>query len=84
MRPGRTILLVAVLLSFVAAASANMPGSFQPLLGGAPLSCTGGTVTTSGGNTIHTFTSGSNLVCTGSGSANYLVVAGGGGSAWPP
>jgi hypothetical protein len=37
----------------------------------------GGTVTTSGGNTIHTFTSSGSL--TGAMALNYLVVAGGGG-----
>jgi len=43
-------------------------------------SATGGTITTSGGNTIHTFlTSGTFTVLSGSKSVNYLVVAGGGG-----
>src|SRR5690349_15715621 len=44
--------------------------------------CTGGTITTSGGNTIHTFTSSGTLDCTGAGgtqTANVLVVGGGGG-----
>lgn len=39
----------------------------------------GVTPTTSGGNTILTITSSGNLVCTGSGPLNYLVVGGGGG-----
>ena len=45
--------------------------------------CTGGTVTHSGGNTIHTFISNGTFDCTGTGggSADYLVVAGGGGGA---
>ena len=41
---------------------------------------TGGTVTYSGGKTIHTFTSDGNLVVTASGNVDYLVVAAGGGS----
>lgn len=43
--------------------------------------CTGGTITHSGGNTIHTFTSNGSLDCTGIGGGNVkaLVVGGGGG-----
>lgn len=45
-----------------------------------PASATGGTITTSGGYTIHTFTSGGTFtVSGGSLSVDYLVVAGGGG-----
>jgi hypothetical protein len=42
---------------------------------------TGGTVTTSGGNTIHTFTSSGTFALAGGAGANmdYLIVAGGGG-----
>lgn len=40
---------------------------------------TGGTVTNSGGNTIHTFTSGGTFTFFGSGNVSALVVAGGGG-----
>lgn len=43
--------------------------------------CTGGTITHSGGRTIHTFTSSGTFNCTGSGTttASVLVVGGGGG-----
>lgn len=43
--------------------------------------CSGGTITYSGGKTIHTFNTSSTLVCTGLGTQNVeiLVVAGGGG-----
>lgn len=44
-----------------------------------PVVCTGGTVTSSGGKTIHTFTSSGTFSCDGSVTANVLVVAGGGG-----
>ena len=62
---------------------ANMPGTFQPVLlaqtgGVSPLNCTGGTITASGSNRVHTFTSSGSLVCTGVGTINYVVVAGGG------
>ena len=42
-------------------------------------SATGGTITTSGGYTIHTFTSFGTYTPNGSGNVEYLVVAGGGG-----
>ncbi|MBU6338572.1 MAG: hypothetical protein KGQ36_01160 [Rickettsiales bacterium] len=42
--------------------------------------CTGGTVTSSGGITIHKFTSSGTLICVIGRSAKVLVVAGGGGS----
>ena len=42
------------------------------------LSATGGTITTSGNYTIHTFTSSGTLTVTGSGEVEYLVIAGGG------
>ena len=42
-------------------------------------SATGGTITTSGAYTIHTFTSSGTLTPNQSGTVNYLVVAGGGG-----
>lgn len=50
------------------------------LIGGTitPLSATGGTVTTDGSYTVHTFTSSGTLDVTGSGDAEILVVAGGG------
>ena len=40
---------------------------------------TGGTVSTSGGNKIHTFTSPGTFSVTGNGSVQYLVIGGGGG-----
>ena len=44
---------------------------------------TGGTITYSGGNTIHTFPTGStNFVVPDSGNVNWLVVAGGGGGGY--
>ncbi len=49
---------------------------------GSSPSCTGGTSTTSGSKTVHTFTtvgSNSSLVCTGSVTITYLIVGGGGG-----
>ena len=49
------------------------------IVGGPP---TGGTITTSGGNTIHTFKladTGTNFAVTGTGTVEVLVVAGGGG-----
>tara|TARA_R100000152_G_C6771943_1_gene198621 strand:+ start:91 stop:1782 length:1692 start_codon:yes stop_codon:yes gene_type:complete len=43
-------------------------------------SATGGTVTTSGGNTIHTFSSDGNFVVSGAaGTIDYLIIGGGGG-----
>jgi len=41
--------------------------------------CTGGSITHSGGYTIHTFTVGGTLTCSSSFTADVLVVAGGGG-----
>ena len=76
--------VVAPWLLLLSAAQANMPGtsmflaSYQ-VTGSAALDCTGGTITTSGVNRIHTFNSSGTLTCTGSGTANYLVAAGGGG-----
>ena len=52
------------------------------LVGGAagPISATGGTKTTSGDYTVHTFTSsGSLVVASGAGNVEYLVIGGGGG-----
>ena len=52
--------------------------------GPVPFSATGGTVTTAGGKTIHSFTSpgpSTFTVTSGSGTVEYLVVAGGGGNA---
>ena len=39
----------------------------------------GGTITTSGGNTIHTFTTSGTFTPNRDGTVNYLVVGGGGG-----
>jgi hypothetical protein len=41
--------------------------------------CTGGTITYSGGKTIHTFNASGTLTCSSGGDIEYLVVAGGGG-----
>ncbi len=46
-----------------------------------PFSATGGTVTTSGGYTIHTFTSSGTFTANQAGNVDVLVVAGGGGGA---
>ena len=57
-------------------------GVASNLVGGAagPISATGGTKTTSGDYTVHTFTSsGSLVVASGSGNVEYLVIGGGGG-----
>ena len=79
----RRIFIVLAAMALIPAASANMPGTLQPLLvSGAKVSCTGGSVSTSGGNTIHSFSSSSSLVCVGTGDATYLIVAGGGGGSW--
>jgi hypothetical protein len=43
------------------------------------VSATGGTITTSGGYKIHTFTSSGDLVVNSGGEVDYLIVAGGGG-----
>src|SRR4051812_41238081 len=60
---------------------ANMPGTFQPILlassGLGPLlNCSGGTISVTTTKRIHVFNSNSSLVCTGSGSASYAVIAG--------
>jgi len=48
-----------------------------------PITATGGTVTLSGGKTIHTFTSsGTFNVVSGTGTVEYLVVGGGGGAGY--
>ena len=59
-------------------------GTFKATLMGAAagggFSATGGTITTSGDYTIHTFTSSGNFVIeSGEASIEYLVIAGGGG-----
>src|SRR5882672_6040876 len=41
------------------------------------LNCTGGSQTTSGPNTILTFSSNSTLICTGSGTLTYLIIGAG-------
>ena len=45
-----------------------------------PVSATGGTKTTSGNKTIHSFTSPGNFVVSNGGPVNYLLIAGGGGA----
>ena len=55
-----------------------------PAVANTPFTATGGTKTTGGGYTIHTFTStgaATFVVNTGVGNVEYLVVAGGGGGA---
>lgn len=42
------------------------------------VNCIGGTITTVGANTVHTFTASGNISCVTAKSINYLVVAGGG------
>jgi hypothetical protein len=46
-----------------------------------PFSATGGTITTSGGYKIHTFTSSGTFTASTAGTVEYLIVAGGGGGA---
>lgn len=48
--------------------------------GGRIQESTGGSITTSGGYRIHTFTSSGSFYAEGSGTVEYLVVAGGGGA----
>ena len=43
------------------------------------MSATGGTITYSGGYTIHTFTSNGDFTVTSDGVCDYLVIGGGGG-----
>ena len=51
---------------------------------GSPFSATGGTITTSGAYTIHTFTTSGTFTPLRSGTVDYLVVAGGGGGGQNP
>ncbi len=67
--PAIALVLLLVLISYPYGSQAS-----------APVVATGGTITTSGENTIHTFTSsGTFTVTSGYGAVSYLVVAGGGG-----
>lgn len=68
--------VISILASFILSLSLTLPYTVF-----AASDCTGGTITYSGGNTIHTFTSSGTLDCTvaGSGTAQALVVGGGGG-----
>jgi len=61
------------------------PCTYTATAAASALGCTGGTSTTSGSKTVHTFTTVgvSSLVCTGSGTLTYLVVGGGGGDFAP-
>src|SRR5262249_35650817 len=67
--------------AFVAAVAGAAYGQFfnPPLVFSANVDCTGGTITHSGGNTIHTFSANDTLACTQTKTAHILVVAGGGG-----
>jgi hypothetical protein len=58
--------------------------SFLPIPQAQALQATGGTITYSGGNTIHTFTSSGTFTVTSAGDVEYLVVGGGGGSSHVP
>jgi hypothetical protein len=72
--------IVVLLLVFGLSATqlrALVPGTVQPLML-QKLACTGGTITSSGGKTIHTFTTSGTLSCQGSGSLQYMVAAAGG------
>ena len=53
--------------------------SFLPIPQAHATQATGGTITYSGGNTIHTFTTSGTFTVTTAGDVDYLVVAGGGG-----
>src|ERR1700744_80509 len=80
----RSATFVVAWLLTISPSSANMPGTFQPLMlsgTGTPISCSGGTHTVAGGRNIFTFTASGTFTCTGTGSflVDYLVVAGGGG-----
>jgi hypothetical protein len=57
----------------------NTSGALGEIVGMGHFSGSGGTVTTSGSNKIHTFTSSGTFTATGNGVAEVLVVAGGGG-----
>src|SRR6185369_11447825 len=75
------ILAALMIVAQTCSVTANMPGTFQPLLlaqavTASTLSCAGGTITTAGGSRIHTFTASGTLTCTGSGIASYLIVGG--------
>ena len=52
---------------------------WQKAITGIPFTATGGTITTSGAYTIHTFTSSGTFTPAIAGTVDYLVVAGGGG-----
>jgi hypothetical protein len=54
-------------------------GTDWKLMNVPPFNATGGTITTSGAYTIHTFTSSGTFTPNGDGNVDYLVVAGGGG-----
>jgi hypothetical protein len=53
--------------------------AWQKSITGIPFTATGGTITTSGSYTIHTFTSSGTFTPAIAGTVDYLVVAGGGG-----
>jgi hypothetical protein len=56
-------------------------GTAWKLMSDLPFTATGGTITTSGGYRIHTFTSSGTFTPSTSGTVEYLIVAGGGGGA---
>lgn len=61
---------------------ANPPGTYQPLLLSTGIDCTGGTISHSGGFTIHSFTANGNFICSQTKTVSYFICgsgAGGGG-----
>jgi hypothetical protein len=61
-----------------------LPGWPAGFMAASNIPCTGGTITTSGGQTIHTFTSNANLVCSQAKTITALVIGpgGSGGGGW--
>lgn len=71
---------LSTLLLFGMVLSAGTFSFFEPADGFSGIQATGGTITTAGNYTIHTFTSSGNFTVTsGSGNVEVLIVAGGGG-----
>ena len=69
-------------LLFSQGAFAQMPGTFTPLTAVSAVQqtdCTGGTVTYSGGKTIHTFISSVDVICSSPHTVDYLAYGGAGG-----
>lgn len=84
-----TSFVTASIVYAPAYAKFKFAGGYTKFKGGAikygislPISCTGGTVTYRGGYEVHTFFSNGSFICTGTGTVNYLVVAGGGAGSY--